>query len=46
MYKGGKNYIQKNALKQNLNQVTHIVWGIEGSMVSKEVMEEYYQTDS
>lgn len=35
-----------NDLKQILTQSTHIVWGTGGSMVPKEVMEEYYQTGS
>ncbi|MBO1582307.1 D-serine ammonia-lyase [Bacillus sp. XF8] len=46
LHKEGKGYIQNNDLKHKLNQGTHIVWGTGGSMVPKEVMEEYYQTGS
>lgn len=46
LYKEGKDYIHTNNLKQKLNQSTHIVWGTGGSMVPKEIMEEYYQTGS
>ncbi|MED2041144.1 D-serine ammonia-lyase [Bacillus wiedmannii] len=46
LYKEGKDYIQKSDLKQTSNKGTHIVWGTGGSMVPKEVMENYYQTGS
>ncbi|EMJ6443730.1 D-serine ammonia-lyase [Bacillus cereus] len=46
LHKEGTSYLQNNDLKQKLNQSTHIVWGTGGSMVPKEIMEEYYQTGS
>lgn len=46
LHKEGRGYLQNNDLKHKLTQSTHIVWGTGGSMVPKEVMEEYYQTGS
>nr|WP_255299560.1 hypothetical protein [Bacillus wiedmannii] len=46
LHKGGRGYLQNNDLKHKLNQGTQIVSGTGGSMIPKEVMEEYYQRGS
>lgn len=41
--KEGKNYLLKNHLTEKINNGTHIIWGTGGSMVPKEMMDEYYR---
>jgi D-serine dehydratase len=39
----GHNYIKENNIQENMENAHHIVWGTGGSMVPKEVMEQYYK---
>ena len=36
-------YLQKQQLTEKVKKGTHIVWGTGGSMVPKDVMNEYYR---
>lgn len=39
----GQKYIEDNNLKNKMKNATHIAWGTGGSMVPKDVMEDYYK---
>jgi D-serine dehydratase len=39
----GSGYLQNQGLTKKMDNGTHIVWATGGSMVPKEMMEEYYQ---
>ncbi|PLS17911.1 D-serine ammonia-lyase [Bacillus sp. M6-12] len=39
----GQEYLQKQNLQQSVKNGTHIIWATGGSMVPKDIMEEYYQ---
>jgi D-serine dehydratase len=41
--KEGTLYIQNHHLSDKMSHATHITWGTGGSMVPKDMMEEYYQ---
>jgi D-serine dehydratase len=41
--KEGNSYIEKHQLSDKMSHATHIIWGTGGSMVPKDMMEEYYQ---
>lgn len=38
----GKKYLEDQGLKDKLNNITHIAWATGGSMVPKDIMQEYY----
>lgn len=38
----GKEYLKKNNLEEKLENITHIAWATGGSMVPKDMMDEYY----
>lgn len=38
----GKKYLKDNNLEDKLNNITHIAWATGGSMVPKDMMDEYY----
>ncbi|MBO3444719.1 D-serine ammonia-lyase [Clostridium sp. CCUG 7971] len=38
----GKKYLRDNNLEDKLNNTTHIAWATGGSMVPKDMMDEYY----
>lgn len=38
----GKSYLKENNLENKLENITHIAWATGGSMVPKEMMDEYY----
>lgn len=38
----GKKYLRDNNLEDKLNNITHIAWATGGSMVPKDMMDEYY----
>lgn len=40
--KEGKEYLKKNNLEDKLENITHIAWATGGSMVPKDMMDEYY----
>jgi D-serine dehydratase len=42
----GKDYLEKHDLVKKMRNATHIIWATGGSMVPKEMMEEYYQKGS
>jgi D-serine dehydratase len=39
----GTNYLAKHGLTEKASSAAHIVWGTGGSMVPKDILEEYYQ---
>lgn len=41
--KEGQEYLRKHCLTDKLENATHVMWGTGGSMVPKEIMEEYYK---
>ncbi|MGL5617151.1 MAG: D-serine ammonia-lyase [Sarcina sp.] len=41
--KSGQAYIEKNKLGEKIKNITHIAWATGGSMVPKEMMDEYYK---
>lgn len=46
LYKDGNDYLVKQQLTEKMSKGTHIIWGTGGSMVPKEVMQQYYQKGS
>lgn len=38
----GKKYLKDQGLEDKLNNITHIAWATGGSMVTKDIMKEYY----
>jgi D-serine dehydratase len=41
--KEGTSYIRNHQLSDKMSNAAHIIWGTGGSMVPKDMMEEYYQ---
>ncbi|MGZ4159376.1 MAG: D-serine ammonia-lyase [Neobacillus sp.] len=41
--KKGQEYLKKHSLEDKMKNATHVMWVTGGSMVPKEVMEEYYK---